>query len=242
MRRALVIDHPPATLPDRVSLWLAAHGWSVARVCLEEGGTLPEPEAVDAVVLLGGRPIIGEEQDHPSLREEYRFVDRRLQIGAPMLGFGLGAQVIAHVLGAAIGPLHSGEVEMGWFPVRATAAGAGLMPPQMTVFEWHSQGFGLPFGATRLAASPLFPNQGARFAPGVYGFQFRADLPPAGQEELLASIGHEPWTERASPAEHSRVMAAEHDAAMERWLGRFVGAWLAEAGLAARTVRETGAA
>lgn len=232
MRRALVIDHPPPTLPDRASAHLAASGWQVCRACPALGDGLPDAAGFDAVILLGGRAVIGDEANHPYLRDEYRLVDSQLRDGRPMLGLGLGAQVIAHVMGAEIGPRHRGEVEMGWFPVRATAAGAHILAPEMHVFQWHSHGFGLPFGATRLAASPLFPNQAALFAPGVYGFQFRADLPLAGQEELLATIGAEAWTEGAETAEESRSAGAAHDAGFAWWFCGFLDQWIAEAGLA----------
>lgn len=220
MPRALVIDHPPTTRPDRVTSRLKAAGWRVARACPGEGDGLPGPDLHDAVVLIGGGALIGTEDANPWLRDEYRFVDARLGCGLPMAGFGLGAQIIAHVMGAQSGSRQE-PGPLGWNPIRATAAGAGLLPPGMTVFHGQGQSFGLPFGAVRLAASAGYPNQAVHFRPHVYGFQFRPELPPEAQAALLE--GDELLLEES----------ARHDPAMAAWLAAFLDRWLTGAGFSA---------
>ncbi len=224
MPEALLIDHPPVTLPDRVTGHLEAMGFDVCRVCPGFGDDIPNPASFDALVLLGGGQLIGSERENGFLRDEYRLIDAWLGVGKPMVGFGLGAQAIAHVLGANVGPHYLGDVERGYVRVVPTPAGRDVIAEEMRVFTWHSLGFGLPFGAVRLAASDRFPNQAARFARHVYGFQFRPDIPPATQRSYLEQLG----------ADAPDIEVDKADLAQSAWLGGFLSSWLGEAGLGSR--------
>ena len=48
-----------------------------------------------------------------------------------------------------------------------------------TVFQWHGDTFALPKGATRLASSPLCPEQGFRYRDNVYALQFHLEVTEA---------------------------------------------------------------
>ena len=62
----------------------------------------------------------------------------------------LGAQLLAHVLGAAV--TDNPEREIGWFPVRWLDSG-GSVASEETAFHWHGETFGIPEGALRIAES-----------------------------------------------------------------------------------------
>jgi len=54
----------------------------------------------------------------------------------------------------------------------------GYMPETATVFQWHSDGFELPPGATRLASSPHYSTQAFRVGKTIYGLQFHLEVTP----------------------------------------------------------------
>jgi len=65
------------------------------------GGKLPAPELpADALFLLGGGPWgAAGVRDLPSLDKEIALTRRRLEEGTPVVGFGLGAQILAIAAG-----------------------------------------------------------------------------------------------------------------------------------------------
>ena len=106
-----------------------------------------------------------------------------MQAGLPVLGACQGAQMIAHILGAEVGPAPHGQYEFGYYPIALTEAGqqrlpavakAGLVVPQA-----HFHQFSLPAGAAHLARSDLFENQAFSYGQHILGFQFHAEVGPA---------------------------------------------------------------
>lgn len=67
-------------------------------------GTLPAPELpADALMLLGGGPWgAAGARDLPSLGDEVALTRRRLAEGTPVVGFGLGAQILALATGGTV--------------------------------------------------------------------------------------------------------------------------------------------
>ena len=58
----------------------------------------------------------------------------------------------------------------------------------LRVLNWHGDTFDLPAGATRLASTPLTPNQAFSYGPKVLALQFHVELPERDMERWL--IGH----------------------------------------------------
>ena len=67
-------------------------------------GKLPAPELpADALLLLGGGPWgAGGSRDLPTLQQEVELVRQRLEEGTPVIGFGLGAQILALASGGGV--------------------------------------------------------------------------------------------------------------------------------------------
>ncbi|MEI6559770.1 MAG: glutamine amidotransferase [Rhodospirillaceae bacterium] len=164
------------------------------QVCVLEAG-IDDLSAVDALepellVVLGG-PIGAYEQAlYPFLTDELRILAARLRAGRPVLGICLGAQLMAAALGARVYPASAKEI--GWAPVDLTLAGRtsvlrhveGVVP----VLHWHGDTFDLPEGATRLASTPICPNQAFSIGPTALALQFHLEVVPAEIERWL--IGH----------------------------------------------------
>jgi len=96
-----------------------------------------------------------EDQDRlPHLKTELRTNEQALREDKPVQGICLGAQLLAHVLGAPV-RRHT-QPEIGWYELETTAAGRedavlGQLGPTAPVFQWHSCTFELPTTAVQLA-------------------------------------------------------------------------------------------
>lgn len=96
----------------------------------------------DGIVLLGGSPNVDEEDKYPFLVEEKRYLKRAIAADKPILGFCLGHQLLASVLGAQVGP--NFRPSIGFVQGHLTHNGrlhpafSGL-PIKIPLFKWHSQ-------------------------------------------------------------------------------------------------------
>jgi len=105
-----------------------------------------------------------------------------------VLGICLGAQLLAHVLGAPV-QRHT-RAEIGWYDVEMSADGRGdrvlgAAGERLPVFQWHSYSYGLPQGATHLARTLTCEQQAFRFGDNAYGFQFHLEADEAVIERWL---------------------------------------------------------
>ena len=139
-------------------------------------------------VILGGTIGVYDTQDYPFLQQEIELLQQRLAAGLPTLGICLGAQLIAHALGAKVyaGP----QKEIGWS--KLTLSDSTPHPLQaleeIEVLHWHGDTFDLPEGATHLAGSALYPNQAFAYGQHTLALQFHAEVASDTLEKWL--IGH----------------------------------------------------
>jgi GMP synthase (glutamine-hydrolysing) len=149
----------------------------------------PAAEA-DLLIVLGGPIGVNDVRHYPCLADEIALLRKRLFADRPTLGLCLGAQLMARALDASV---HSGIREIGWEPLRLTAAGAAsplrhLAPDLTSMLHWHGDTFDLPYGAELLASTPACRHQA--YAIGKHGlaFQCHPEFDPARLEQWL--IGH----------------------------------------------------
>jgi GMP synthase-like glutamine amidotransferase len=188
------LTHVPFEKPRRVAEWASARGYAVEEVPLWDGAPLPPPESVESLVLMGGPMSVNDEREHPWLPGEKALVRNLAGSGERVLGICLGAQLIAAALGARVYPNRSKEI--GWFPVRLTAAGRGSpllagFPAEFEAFHWHGETFDLPPGAVHLAESTACRNQAFSAGAGVLALQFHLELDPAGLRGLVENCRSE---------------------------------------------------
>ncbi|MEJ2514906.1 MAG: gamma-glutamyl-gamma-aminobutyrate hydrolase family protein [Gammaproteobacteria bacterium] len=161
----------------------------------------PDVSRYQALVVLGGPMQVRDMDRRQHLRTECRRIEEALAMEIPVLGICLGAQLLAHVLGAPVGP--APRPEIGWYPVRpcnpAVRSDPVLSPldRETRVFQWHSHAFSIPGNAVHLADSPDCPGQAFRHGNSAWGFQFHLELDerlirrwmnsPPHLEELRAS-------------------------------------------------------
>ncbi|MGE0117431.1 MAG: glutamine amidotransferase [Dongiaceae bacterium] len=178
-RKILVIKHNHASSEDRTATHLAARGFDLSWRHPFAGDPLPADAAdLAGLIVMGGSYPVPEADRYPFLRDEMRFIGSCLKADLPVLGICLGAQLLAHELGAAVGPHPEGRHEFGYYELFPTAAGRADIPDGLHVVQSHYHQFELPADATLLAGSALFARQAFRYDRAAYGFQFHAEVTP----------------------------------------------------------------
>jgi len=177
-----VFSEGPGTIEDHLRAVSAA--FSV--IDLSIGDAIPALDSFTHLVIMGGPMAVYEMHRYPYLVNEALLMNSAIQANKHVLGVCLGAQMLAHVLGARVYP--GQKKEIGWYEVALTPD--GMHDPLMSmlalpgknavpVFQWHGDTFDLPKGSVRLASSELFPNQAFRHNDRVYALQFHIEVTPA---------------------------------------------------------------
>lgn len=144
--------------------------------------------AVDAdiLIVLGGPVSINDIVKFPYLMDELQLVEYRLRSNLPVLGIGLGAEIMAKALGASVFPLP--EREYGWAPVQLMAKNSVLEPVRdKHVLHWHKDTFTLPDGATLLASTSACEVQAFSWQQSL-ALQFHVELEMKRIEQWI--LGH----------------------------------------------------
>jgi len=186
--------------------------WSFHR-----GPTLLRPlHEYEAVFIFGGGMHIDQEDRHPWLRDEARWLSELLESRVPTLGVCLGSQLLARAAGAQVGRLAAPEI--GWSEVQLTEAGTtdpvlSVLPARFEAFQWHYYGHELPEGAVELARNAA-SLQGFRLGKALWGVQFH---PEVTEPQVERWIGDE-----SDPAPDPVGLRAETRRRIGRWneLGR----------------------
>ena len=187
--RALVIRHVPFEGPGAIGQWLLDRGYQLDTAHLYQGDALPDPAALDFLVVMGGPMGVNERDDIDFMAAEIAFLKQVLTQDYPVVGICLGAQLLAHCLGADV--RYQGFGEIGWFPVSATSDHplAQLFADQPTVLHWHGDTFALPDGATPLLRSEACANQGFLWQSRLLALQCHPEATPHSLERLCDAEG-----------------------------------------------------
>ena len=187
MPDAVIVQHVRFEGPGRIRPWLDDAGYHVQTVRLDLGDALPDPWAVDFVVIMGGPMSVHDTAVHPWLAAERAFVGQCLARGTRLLGVCLGAQIIAAAAGVRV--YRHSEPEIGWFPIEAVPLPGDVealaFPPRAHVFHWHGETFDLPPGAIHLATSAVCRHQAFQLGRAVIGLQFHVETTPSLLEGLV---------------------------------------------------------
>jgi GMP synthase-like glutamine amidotransferase len=211
-------------MPDLMRILAVIHGPLVraelfADVVAEEGHELLEwdirkqgapPEGFDAVLVFGGDQNVGEEVEHPWLNDEYDALRRWVEHGTPLFAVCLGAQTLAHALGATV---HHLPAELaGFFDTELTATGQadpvlGVLPQRFRAFNGNGYSFDVPANGTLLAQGPI---------PQA----FRVDGAPAWAVQFHPEVRHDQvlhwWTDEQLPRPRAELVA-ELKAELDGW-------------------------
>jgi GMP synthase (glutamine-hydrolysing) len=206
MSRFLVFQHVAAEPAGTLDALLRRRGHRLRFVNFaRDPQACPDPARYDGLIVLGGAMNVGEETRHPHLRTELRCIEQALKRELPVLGICLGAQLLAHALGAPVRRLPRPEI--GWHRVETTAAGRidPVLAPLgagAALFQWHACGHALPAGAVQLARSVACEQQAFRYGRRAYGLQFHLEADPALIQRWLATPAYRSDLDRAAEAGH----------------------------------------
>jgi GMP synthase-like glutamine amidotransferase len=184
--KTLVFQHTPDETPGSLETWLQDNGYSYH--IHHWYRATPPPEDFDSLVVLGGPMNVDQEERHPWLKAEKKFLHHWLEAHKPVLGICLGGQMLAQCLGGEV--TKNKEREIGFHAVTRTAGEHPalrrwpLISPQ---FHWHEDRFSLPPGCTSLLTSEACAHQAFARDRRTVGLQFH---PEAVERWILQCYGN----------------------------------------------------
>lgn len=188
------LQHVPFETPGQLIPMLKEKKAPLSFTRFFEDQTLPNVDDFELLIVMGGPMSVHDQHKYPWLSKEKKLIEQAIAKGKKVLGICLGAQLMAHVLGAAV--YKNKHREIGWFPITATPEMAqtpfgSFWPEKTMAFHWHGEMFDIPDGALRLAFSEACPNQGFVFENRVLGLQFHLEVTPTLIEGLLQNCADE---------------------------------------------------
>ena len=186
--------HVPFEGPGIITDWIGEKGHQLHYTRFYEGDVLPDASDVDLLIIMGGPMDVFDYHVHPWMGDEIEWVKEYISLEKPVLGICLGAQIIANALGEEVFPGPNREI--GWhnlqfFPSLGDFKICKDLPATRKVFHWHGDTFNIPEGATRIAASQAFPNQGFIYKNKVVALQFHLEVTPESVRELVENCRDE---------------------------------------------------
>ena len=191
-------------------------GLTLTQFDTRAGDALPDLDEVDGIISLGGEQSVRELDQYPYLAAEVALLRDALARELPVLGVCLGAQLLAHMLGAEI--VSAPERSVEWrelTPLNAAIADPlfGSLPVPIPALHWNEDVFLLPAGAVELLAGEGDGVEAFRFGTSAWGVQFHPDADIASLEGWYRDFGH--WLEEIGADEPSARRADTHYAAAQ---------------------------
>lgn len=162
-----VLQHSPLHPPGYFLEVAMRHGISLRVHEVSQQRPLPaQGESLAGLVLLGGPGELHPQapaHNAPWIQREIELIRRAMAVDIPVLGHGLGGELIAAALGTGV--MRSTVKRIGWFeaqPLREAAPAAEWLEgvdDWLEMFQWHEQAFDLPVGASRLFRSQWNPTE-----------------------------------------------------------------------------------
>lgn len=181
-----------------IESWAIENGHQLSYSHLYEKAEFPLQDEFDWLIVMGGPMNIYEDEIYPWLTEEKLFIRESINSNKTVLGFCLGSQLIADVLGAKV--KRNREVEIGWYPIFLTKESTEnylfeSLDLSKPVFHWHGDTFDIPDKCVRIAYNRACDNQAFIYRDKVIGFQFHLEVTPHslldmvnnGKNELIES-------------------------------------------------------
>lgn len=179
-----------------------------------EDGALPGPgETCDGLVLLGGGPWgSAGGRDVPTLHGEIELARGMLDMGKPVIGIGLGAQILAIAAGGDCLPAPL-AFDVGYANRLDEEALAGFMPARFPQVSYMRDRPVPPGGARILAADDAGRPAVFQIGPSALGFVGHPGFKTAMAEDLIMEFEEAP-AEPAANLQRLQLMAREIEDAL----------------------------
>jgi GMP synthase-like glutamine amidotransferase len=188
MKHIHYFQHVPFENLGAIETWARQGGHTISATQFYEGQQPPDMDTLDWLIVMGGPMGVHDDLVYPWLVAEKKAIAQAIAAGKVVLGICLGAQLIAHVLGAEVVP--NAHKEIGWFPIQLSHQMADHpmvqgFPSKWDTFHWHGDTFFLPDEALPVAASEACQNQGFIYGGRVVGLQFHMEMTRQSAAELV---------------------------------------------------------
>lgn len=187
------LQHVPFEGLAYMASWMEEKQIPYSGTPLYQPHTLPDRSAFDGLIIMGGPMGVHDETKFPWLNAEMRFIEQAISDGKTVIGICLGAQLIAHVLGARV--YRNSVKEIGWFPVQKRAAAVSVIdsiwPDTFQAFHWHGETFDIPRDGIHFMKSDACENQGFIYQGNVIGLQFHLESTRKSIEDLMGNCGED---------------------------------------------------
>ncbi|MEM1040014.1 MAG: glutamine amidotransferase [Pseudomonadota bacterium] len=226
--KILIILHQETSTPGRVGMRLMQRGFDLDIRRPPLGDQLPETMDGHAGAVMFGGPMSANDGDE-FVKRETDWLAVPLQENRPFLGICLGAQKLVRHLGGQVTAHPKQLVEVGYYPLHPTEAGASLLDWPPMIYQWHREGFDLPAGADLLAWGDTYENQAFRYGERTYAFQFHTEFTYA----MMCKWSVKGAERMASPGAQTRKQHLEgrllYDRAISSFLDQFLDLWIGTA-------------
>ncbi len=187
----LCLKHIAFEGPGTIAVWAQARGHELVIKSVFQNKPLPSLESFDLLLVMGGPMNLHEDAIYPWLTKEKAYIRSAIAAGKHVIGICLGAQLIAHALGAQV---TAGEnKEIGWFPIQPSADCPATLPlpDALRVLHWHGDTFDIPQGAQAIAHSAACAKQGFLYRDRVLALQCHLEMTPQSLALLIAACSNE---------------------------------------------------
>lgn len=177
-----------------IESWANKHNYLLSYTYLYQAADFPNKDEFDILIIMGGPMNIYEEDIYPWLVAEKLFIKESIKSNKVLVGFCLGSQLIADVLGGKV--TQNKEKEIGWFPIELTEQGRKISIFQdrdipFSVFHWHGDTFCLPPDSIKIAFSEGCNNQAFLYNDKVLGLQFHLEVTQVALDEMVKNGANE---------------------------------------------------
>jgi GMP synthase (glutamine-hydrolysing) len=221
-RPILLIFHEKTSTGGCIPLLLNQANILVVRTRF--GETLPKLHQVKSVIYFGGSSSVNTAQKEEWFKAELKWMENALKYKLPMFNICLGAQMLAHLLGAKIKHMDGGAVECGYYPL--TSREETKLDILHTVYQWHNEQFDLPSTARCLATgSPICPIQAFDYENAL-AVQFHPEVNMDAIKHWGCRDAHELLKPNAQPLERHLELHPQHNSTNREWLKKKILPWL----------------
>jgi GMP synthase (glutamine-hydrolysing) len=171
--------HAPHEGLGTIKLWAKAKGYIITKTCLYNNEQLSLIKDFDLLVIMGGPMSVNDENVYPWLKKEKEFIEFAILKEKAVVGFCLGSQLIANVLGSKI--YKNKYKEIGWFDITFTKNSNVInafngFPAILKVFQWHQETFDIPKNCIHIANSEYCENQAFSYGKNIIAIQFHLEV------------------------------------------------------------------